>query len=465
MGGGRFGRASVSIGTGGCGRTVTGAATARALGCLATLMVTVLALAPASASAESLCTDTWAGPSEGTWQTAVDWSTSKVPASTDVACIGAGKTVKVEGASQTGVVQGEGNLVLSGGSLELANTLEVSSIASFSISNSTLSGSGTLSVSHSFSWGANGTMEGSGKTVVASGATGTLEAASGCEPQLDNERTFVNEGILTLNSEGEFVLGKGAHFENSGTFKANSQETCHQFQVNEGAAPLGLITNTGTFEKTTGTGTTKVAVPIENKKTVSVQAGNLDFDRGGSTPSASEWLASEGSSVQFTGGTLSLASSTWSGAIDLSGASVMAENVSGVGSQVDLSSGSLRVTSGNTATIGTFTLTHATVSGLGTLSVSHSLSWGAEGTMEGLGKTVVASGATGTLEAASGCQPQLDNERTFINEGTLTFSSEGEFILGKGAHFENSGTFKANSEETCHTYQLKRRNLTAWVGY
>jgi adhesin HecA-like repeat protein len=55
-----------------------------------------------------------------------------VPTSTDVACIGSGKAVKVtEGTNQTGVVQGEGTLSITGGSLEVANVLEASSIKTF----------------------------------------------------------------------------------------------------------------------------------------------------------------------------------------------------------------------------------------------------------------------------------------------------------------------------------------------
>jgi hypothetical protein len=71
----------------------------------------------------------------------VDWSTGKVPASTDVACIGSGKTVKViEGTNQTGVVQGDGTLVISGGALEVASVLERSSIKTFRLLSGTLTG-------------------------------------------------------------------------------------------------------------------------------------------------------------------------------------------------------------------------------------------------------------------------------------------------------------------------------------
>jgi hypothetical protein len=122
-------------------------------------VLVVLALAPAGASAEPLCTDTWTGPSEGAWQTASSWSTGGVPGSSDVACIGVGKTVVVaEGADLTGVLKDEGALVIAGGSLELANALEASSVSALTIEGGALTGTAALDVSSSFSW-SKGTMK------------------------------------------------------------------------------------------------------------------------------------------------------------------------------------------------------------------------------------------------------------------------------------------------------------------
>ena len=130
----------------------------RGVGVLAVLLL-ALALAPAGASAESLCTDNFTGASEGTWQTASNWSTGKVPTSSDVACVGSAKTVKVSSGSQVaGVLQGEGAVVISGGSLELTNTLEASSIRALVLSSGgTLTGAATVKVTGSLEW-PNGTM-------------------------------------------------------------------------------------------------------------------------------------------------------------------------------------------------------------------------------------------------------------------------------------------------------------------
>ena len=77
---------------------------------LCALLVLVLAfcVVPAIASAEPLCTDSWAGPSEGEWTTAGDWSTGEVPGSASVACIASGKIVSISGGSNlVGVVEDE----------------------------------------------------------------------------------------------------------------------------------------------------------------------------------------------------------------------------------------------------------------------------------------------------------------------------------------------------------------------
>ncbi|HLH14405.1 MAG TPA: LamG-like jellyroll fold domain-containing protein, partial [Solirubrobacteraceae bacterium] len=58
---------------------------------------------------ESSCTDTWVGASEGSWQTAANWSNDAVPDSEDVACIEAGTTVQIgSGSNQAAAVKDAG---------------------------------------------------------------------------------------------------------------------------------------------------------------------------------------------------------------------------------------------------------------------------------------------------------------------------------------------------------------------
>ncbi len=238
------------------------------VGVLLALFV-VLAVVPTGASAEPLCTDTWVGPSEGEWQTASDWSTGKIPSSTDVACIEAGKTVVIsEGTYQTGVLLDKGTLVVTiRGSLEIANALEASSAYTLSLTEAgTLTSAGTLDISHSLSWSAGSTMSGAGSTVLQSGASGTI--ANG---KLKN-RTLVNEGTLTITS-GDLAEIEGAKVENKGTFNVNEAQS--DAIVEEGTA--SLFVNTGTLQKTEETITAQIEVAFESSGAINGKTGAIAF--------------------------------------------------------------------------------------------------------------------------------------------------------------------------------------------
>ena len=128
-----FGRAQSEARVGRRARPVAGGLAMRGV-CALVLLVGVLALVPAGASAEPLCEDTWTGASEGNWETGSNWSTGKVPTSSEVACIGSGKTVDVTGGSQNAsVLEDKGTLAITSGTLELSNGLEASSAAALTI--------------------------------------------------------------------------------------------------------------------------------------------------------------------------------------------------------------------------------------------------------------------------------------------------------------------------------------------
>ncbi len=174
MGGMRLGRTWSMVHTKTRGPVAWTRAT-RSIGLLAMLLTAGLVLGATGASAEPLCTDTWTGASEGTWQTASNWSAGHVPTSSDVACLGAGTSVTVsEGPNQASVVVDKGALTISSGSsLEVASALEASSVSTLTLTSGTLTGAGTVDVSSFLSW-TNGKMTGSGSTVVQSGASASL---------------------------------------------------------------------------------------------------------------------------------------------------------------------------------------------------------------------------------------------------------------------------------------------------
>jgi RHS repeat-associated protein len=417
------------------------------------LLFVLVASVPAGALAEPLCTDAWTGPTEGNWQTASDWSTGKVPGSADVACVEAGRTVAVTaGTNQAGVLLDKGALVISGGSLELANAFETSSAASLTLQSATLTGAGTLNVTNSLTWLSEGTMSGAGKTVLGSGASGRIEGEAGAGNPLLTERTLVNEGVLTLGGPVGAVTSEGARFENRGTFKANSAAG-FSIGVPTGSKIAPSILNTGTFEKTEHEGTTRITPAIENSGAVSATTGHLSFNTGGSSTSTSQWSASEGASVIFAAGSFSLNGGKWSGTMAITGGNVTAEGVEGTTANVNESlgeaprpGGSLNIPKG-TMTVSSLTLETLTLTGAGTLNVTNSLTWLSEGTMSGAGKTVLGSGASGRIEGEAGAGNVLLTERTLVNEGVLTAKGSTEALMSEGARFENRGTFKANSAD------------------
>jgi RHS repeat-associated protein len=393
------------------------------------VLLVALAMVPAGASAEPLCTDKWTGGSSGSWQTASNWSTGKVPTSADVACVGVGVTVEVSGgANAAGVLADEGTLVLRGGSLELADALEESTVHAFTASGGRLTGAAKLGVSASLSW-TETTMEGSGSTVLKASASGTVRASS----VTLSERRLVNEGTLTL-SAGFIELASGAVFSNSGTFNVNDnekacEEGCNGTGLGKGSGSSSFV-NTGVVKKAEGAREVGLGVDTENLGTINGKSGPIAFD------------GSSNSSVLGN-------SSVLEGAIAIQSASVTGDNFKVTSGELTLDSGTLSMAEGDTATVSVLVMTGGTLTGAGTLKVTETLSWPAPGTesmMSGSGSTVLGSGATGSISVPSGNNANVA-KRSLVNEGTLTLVS-GHISLSEEAKLENLGTFKVNSEAT-----------------
>ncbi len=407
-----------------------------------------MAVLPATASAEPLCTDSWTGPAEGSWQTASNWSKEEVPGSSDVACIGSGNTVQVTGGSnQASSVQGEGVLAISGGTLELVAGLETSSIGGLALSGGTLSIAGALDLSNSFSAVGTPTISGSGRLVVGSSVSGTIGTGSSCSvhPTLSGV-TFVNEGSLTFGASGgvdagAIMMEEGAEFDNKGSFDDESYDNSCGYGVNpyyysfySGGGSTSIV-NTGTFDTSAGF-ITKIGVPFVNEGTVRAQEGWVGFDEGGSG-SAGTWGAVSGAALRFEGGSFSLDGDilAGSGEVNFASASVTASGVdTSGGPDVTVSGGTLTIPEGSTMsdTSGTFTM-------IGTPTIT------------GSGKLVVGPSVSGTIGTSSSCSahPTL-NGVTLVNEGSLTFGASGgvnagAIMMEEGAEFDNKGTFNDES--------------------
>ena len=337
----------------------------------------------------------------------------------------------LEGASVTAsasVNAEEASIALSSGSLSIASTKTLT-VGHYTQSNGTVEGAGTLAPEEAFTW-TGGTMGGSGQTVIPSGLGASIEPGGGSGHVLLEGRTLVNHGTLTL-TEGAILLS-GAEIENTGTFKVNSEAGWYSNQV-EAWSGSDSLANTGTVEKTTGTGTTKLGVTLENEGTIDAATGHFAL------PNATNVTLAAGS--------------TLTGSFYLQGASVTAASFNGTHASLALSSGTLSIDSGATPTIASLTQTGGTLQGAGTLEISEGMSWSA-GTVTGSGETILAPESTSSIDPGTGSAHVILEERKLLNEGALTFP-EGTLFMESGAQIENSGYFDANSQTEWYANQIE----------
>jgi YD repeat-containing protein len=414
------------------------------VGWVLAVVVGLLLVCAGSAGAEGLCSDSWVGGVSGSWGLASNWSGGHVPAASDIACIGSGKTVAIsEGANHAGVLRDEGSLSLTGGSLELSDVFEASNVVTLLIENATLTGAATLDVSHSLAW-ISGTMSGSGETVITAAATVSLLSEGGCELAHLTARRLVNDGTVTFGNDaystgGSLVMAEGARVENAGTFYDNSDAgfcSPENGTIVEGSAPAPLFVNTGTFTDTeadAGFGA-EVDVPFENRGTFDAAVGYLGW----------------GAAVPVT-----LASaSTLEGKIYITQADVTAESMLGAGASVQLEGdGTLSIAKGATVSLNSLRFVQAFVTGAGSLNIVSFLEWEKDAEMSGSGQTTLEGGATAEIatHGAGFCEDVTLRERTFTNDGTVYLAAEaglvGEstMLMADGARLENNGVFNDNS--------------------
>jgi hypothetical protein len=204
---------------------------------------------------------------------------------------GAGNlTVSGGGQTLAGAVNLGGSNVFSGGSIEVTgnyvctnNTMTLSggtasfdgigkvSPAVLNLSSGTLTGSNVVTALTSMSW-TSGTMAGTGRTVIPSGATLTIAnpgTVSFVSRTLDNGGTVICSGSSVAINGGVFTNEPAALFQvqNPYTFAYN------------GGAPR--FDNAGTF-RPIGIGTTTIrgGIPFTNYGTVDIQNGFLAADGG-----------------------------------------------------------------------------------------------------------------------------------------------------------------------------------------
>ena len=431
----------------------------------------------AAAATISFVLDTeWLNAVSGNWITAADWSAG-VPVAGAFAALnatGASYTVTSSGAVSLAALSGStaATLDIEGGTFTVTNFTAQgpvilagggsfnigasnATIASLTESNSTLTGSGTLTVSGAASFTANTSTEsGTGTTLLQSGASFLLSNGF----QLNLSRTLELQGTSTVTSAtgGTFELGI------TGVLKIDSGAIFNDESGTNGAGlngltingSLGTVSNAGTWEKTIGTGTSVVNSLFNSTGTIGTHAnvqiatGTLDLAGGGTDVFTSY---SGAGTIDFGGGTRTLDanSSITTSQVQFNGGSTTVNGSYNAGTSTSLNGGSadLQVaaaalgaltlgTSGGTlnleaaaATASSLTESGGTISGSGTLTVSGAASFTSNVSAENeTGTTLLQSGASFLLGNAF----QLNLSRTLELQGTSTVTSAtgGTFELG-----------------------------------
>ncbi|MEQ1861587.1 MAG: hypothetical protein ABMA13_16825, partial [Chthoniobacteraceae bacterium] len=323
--------------------------------------------------------------------------------------------------------------------VDSGSTLSVNanlSVTNVSHATGTIAGTGTLTVTNSYSW-TSGIMGESGTTIIAPGATLTISGAifsktvgSGA----NTGRTLTNNGTINLSGAPLQVVSNGgaaagSQIVNNGAFNVTDDADFTVLNVG-GTQPVFTNNATGTFNKTGAGTTTNIGVAFNSAGTVSAASGRLDFTGGGTGIGAFDVAA--GATLDFNDYTLN-AGATFPGAGPLF-----------------VDSGTLTVN----ANLSAANVAHSagTITGTGVLTASNSYAW-TGGIMGGSGATTIAPGATLTISGGLGktIGSGVNTGRTLTNNGTINLSS-GPLQVGSsggaaaGSQIVNNGAFTVSDD-------------------
>jgi hypothetical protein len=326
----------------------------------------------------------------------------------------------------SGVFNVSGGTTITGG---VVNFLTDEELSALTISGGMLTGSGNVTIDGLLTW-TGGTITGLGDTLANGGIN-----ISGFGGKTLDGRTIENAGTAIWAGTGNITVANGAIWNNlaNATFDGRSNATMSGII----GAPSSF-NNMGTFRKSVSSAMTTMGLLFNNDGLVDVETGTLDL-AGGGVSNGSITVAS-GTTLRFGGGTYTInPSSTISGPGNFivgSDAINLPPSVSVVGTYSI--SGATTITGGtanffNDIDLPNLTLSGGTLTGLGNVTIGGTLTWNG-GTMSGTGNTVAKGSTHITTSVSTG--PTLDG-RTFINAGTVTWTSPNDIRANNGAIFDN----------------------------
>jgi hypothetical protein len=198
----------------------------------------------------------------------------------------AGGTVNI---NITGPFNNAGAITISPGGQANFNAATSTTLTTLS-GGGKIDGTGTLTTTGAFTW-IGGSMSGSGRTVIAAGASLNLPGTLALS--LDTGHTLLNAGTGIVGGSSDLGVSSGAVLSNTGSFDLRSNRNIYYISNS------GTIYNSGVFSKSAGTGTSSVNVPFINVGTVSAITGTISFNGS---------YAQNAGSTTLAGGTINAAS-------------------------------------------------------------------------------------------------------------------------------------------------------------
>ena len=261
-------------------------------------------------------------------------------------------------------------------------------------------------------------------------------------------------GTLT-NTETIFDTGTGTISCATGTQINNEQGATFNFQAdasleNSNGATSTSFTNAGILEKSAGTGSSTISLPVTNTGSIAGDSGTLQLTGGGSGSGTDTINATMPGTVALSGSFSGTFAGSGSGAVDLSSNGLVFTGTGASGVTLAFTGGVLQWNAGNVA---------GNVTNAGTLTISGSSTLGLSGTLTNT--DTILDSSTGTVSANTGTM--------ITNEQGATFNFQADASLensngATGTSFTNAGILEKSAGIGSSTISLPVTNTGSIAG-
>jgi uncharacterized repeat protein (TIGR01451 family) len=318
-------------------------------------------------------------------------------------------------------------------------------IPNLSLPSGYLSGTGSVTLTGAASW-TGGTMGhpsfAGGNTIIDPGAT---LAINGSYTYLDQGRTLTNNGTINYapTSGAYFSVYNTSTVDNAGTFDIQNDE-----DINSGGSAPNTFNNTGTLQKTAGSGVSTVSAVVNNGNMVTVSAGELSLNGGGTHTGT--FNAGAGATLAFGGGTHSaggLSAVSALGTIKFTAGTANFAGSYAVTGTTRITGGTARFNSPSSTAV--LDMSGGVLGGTAIFDITASGTWSG-GTMDGAGTTSINPPAVLTMTGAA-TYTYLDNGRTLSNSGTIIYSTPTYYLaFYNGSTLDNFGLFDIQTDQSVY---------------